>query len=157
MALLSLISTGAHAGSDGSVDLLEGRLKIRFSVPAEKSKGSFQLRAILEKHGFKNDEGFVRTGEALAPLEIYNYLYENGRYVFNVYLPVKDRSLFASFGEHGSLSFGGIAARRLFDVVKLYLPRREDLANLEQYKITEHSYCDRTVAEPAQYRCRIEN
>jgi hypothetical protein len=151
----SLLSNVALAEAGGSAALIDGRLKVQFSVQKEQSKGSFQLRSILQRHGFQEEDGFVRTGNALAPLEIYNYLYEDGRYVFTLYLPVDGRKFFVSFNEKGFVSFSGPAAKALFDVVKLYAPRT-GVEHLEQYKWTEGSYCDRTTQGDAAYRCWIE-
>jgi hypothetical protein len=151
----SLLSNGAHAGPGGSAELVDGRLKVQFSMQKNLSGGSFQLRSILLRHGFREEDGFVRTGNVLAPLEIYNYLYEDGRYVFTLYLPVDGQKFFVSFGEKGFVSFSGPAAKALFDVVKLYAPRT-GVENLEQYKWAKGSYCDRTKQGEVAYRCWIE-
>ena len=141
----------------GSVELIEGRLKIQFRLQKEHSQGSYQLRHILEQHGFQNEDGTVRTNDALAPLEIYNYLYDSGDYVFTIFLPVDDNGFFISFGPKGFISFSGVAAQRLFDVIKNYL-LRIDINNLEKYKWGEGpywSYCDKTKTGSLEYRCWI--
>lgn len=159
--LAHFFSSFALANSGGSISLEDGRLKVQLGVQKEDSRGLYQLRSILELHGFQNEGGFeneggfVKTGEALAPLEIYNYLYDNGHYVFTIYLPVDDEKLFVSFAKKGFLSFKGIAARKLFEVVKLYVPRK-DINNLEQYQWTDHAYCDKTKSGPIKYRCFID-
>ncbi len=153
VAVLVLVISGVSvASSGGSVELIDGRLKVQFGLDRKQSRGSYQLRSILEKHGFKNDGGFVRTRDALAPLEIYNYLYDNGSYVFTIFLPIEDEKLFVSFNEKGFVSLIGVAAQRLFEIVKLYV-HRSDINNLEQYNWTNHAYCDRTKSGEIKYRC----
>jgi hypothetical protein len=155
--LLSLfvLANFANAESGGSAELVGSRIKIQYRLQSKDSKGSFQLRNILERNGFKNEDGFVETHNALAPLELYNYLYDNGTYAFTIFLPVNDPKLFVSFDEKGFVAFEGEAAKKLFEVLKVSVPR-DDLTNLEQYKFTPSSYCDRSLTEPAQYRCWID-
>lgn len=152
---LLLTTTVAYSSSGGTVELEKGRLKIQFPVQSEVSKGSFELREILEKHGFQNNEGFVRTGSALAPLELYNFLYEDGKFVFTIFIPADEKKLFVSLSENGFISFGGVAAEKLFEVVKHHLPVRT-INNLIQYQWGESSYCDKTISAPVAYRCVIQ-
>ena len=145
----------ALANPGGSAQIVDGRLKVQLSINSGLSQGSYQLRSILIQSGFQNDDGFVKTAKALAPLEIYNYLYDDGRYVFTIFLPVDDKGLFVSYDEKGFVSFTGVAAQRLFDVIKLIVPR-DGLTNLEQYKWTDSSYCDKTTSGAVEYRCWID-
>jgi hypothetical protein len=108
------LSNYAFAHHEGDIEISKGRIKLQFRLKKDQSLGSFQLRSILEKHGFKNEGGFVRTREALAPLEIYNYLYEDGKYVFTIFVPVSDKT-FAHFSDTGFLTFEGVAAQKLFE------------------------------------------
>ncbi len=148
------LSNLAFGEAGGSAEIINKRMKVQFRVQSEQSHGSFALRAILEKHGFKNNNGYVKTGEALAPLEIYNYLYEDGTYVFTIFLPFDDTA-YVLFYDKGFLAFSGQAAKKLFDLVKLYLPRT-DINNLEQYRWNDsNGYCDKTLEEPSAYRCWI--
>ena len=150
------ISLAAEASSKtGSVSLEEdGRIKIQIGLSRSSSQGSFELGSILEKYGFLNEEGFVRTRNALTPLEIYNYLYENGKYVFTILLPADEGRFFVSMGENGFISIEGIGAQRLFEVVKKHA-RRTHLTHLEQYAWGK-SYCDKTLTASAEYRCMIQ-
>lgn len=155
--LLSLalgLSSFAYADVNGTTDMSDGRMKVQFHINKDQSHGSFYLRSILEQAGFRNENGFVRTGDALAPLELYNYLYENGHYVFTIFLPV-DSKAFVAYSDNGFVSFYGLGAKKLFDLVKQYLPR-VDVNNLEQYRWQDGNYCDKTVnEEPAHYRCWV--
>ena len=134
ITFLSLTSTSLAAMPSGSVELIDGRLKVQFSVLKDQSKGTFQLRSILEQDGFKNDDGFVKTDAALAPLEIYNYLYENGTYVFTIFLPVNDKEFFVAFGDSGFVSFSGLAAQKLFEVVKRHVSQ-DDLSDARPFLV----------------------
>lgn len=142
------------AFADGNIEMVDGRAKVQFRVPSPDSQGSFELRSLLQKDGYVAQDGFVKTGSALFPLELYNYLYENGDYVFTVYLPV-DSHFFVSFGSLGFVSFSGSAAKKLFEVVSRHVPR-DEVQSLEQYKWGRNSYCDRTLDGSSQYRCFIE-
>ena len=150
-----LLSDLAVASPGGSAELIDGRLKIQLNMQKELSQGSYQLRSILQQAGFKNDDGFVRTGQTLAPLEIYNNLYDDGKYVFTINLPVDDKTLFVSYDAKGFVSFGGLAAQKLFELLKLYVTRN-DVNNLEQYKWTNTSYCDKSKTGTLEYRCWID-
>lgn len=140
----------------GSAEIVNGRLEVVFQVDRDQSLGTYQLREILEKAGFKEEGGFVRTKEALAPLEIYNYLYTTGpnagRYDFTIILPL-DQHSYATFGKRGAVSFQGTAAQKLFEVVKLYATKNE-LPLVEQYTWSD-SFCDRTKSGEVFYRCYI--
>ena len=151
-SLLLFLFTSFQSFAAGSVELVDGRLKVQFRIDKNKSNGSFQLRSILEKHGFPNENGFVRTRKALAPLEIYNYLYDHGLYAFTIFLPIDDEKFFLSLDQKGFISINGIAAQRLFNVVKHYVSRR-DINNLEQYNWAKGAYCDRTKSGEIKYRC----
>ncbi|MCY4644151.1 MAG: hypothetical protein OXB88_05985 [Bacteriovoracales bacterium] len=161
MALCLSIPFLSHLALAQSAQIEDGRLKIQTHLWQEESEGSYQLRHILVQHGFQIEdgfgkgEGFVRTREAFSPLEIYNYLYNDGLYAFTIFLPVDDNEPFVAFGEGGFISFEGIAARKLFEVVRLYVPLNDNSnPNLEQYEWS-NSYCDKTRREPITYRCWI--
>ncbi|MGZ3693562.1 MAG: hypothetical protein ACXWQO_05185 [Bdellovibrionota bacterium] len=156
LAALFLAVSGSAMAVGGSTELVGNRIRTQIRLKKDESKGSFALRAILENNGFKNDDGFVETGDSLAPLEIDNYLYDNGNYVFTILVPVTDSKLFVAHQDKGFISFGGEAAKKLFEVLKVSVPR-DELKNLEQYKFTDSSYCDKTVSGPEEYRCWIDN
>lgn len=161
LLILSMLG-GFQAMADSGrahVMMHKGRVKFQFSIDSNESKGSFAVRSMLEKEGFANDNGFVATKDALAPLEIYNYLYDDGNYVFTIMLPPQDANFFVDFNLK-NISFYGSAAEKLFEVVKNY-GARSSYTDLEQYQwgntgVREVNYCDKNLlTSPPEYRCRI--
>jgi hypothetical protein len=137
----------------------EGRVKIQFSLPKEESQGSFELRSILENHGFKDVGGQVSTNEELSPLEIYNYLYEDGNYVFTVLLPLDDSDFYCSFNYLQLVSFRGTSARKLWEVLSLQLPKADN-EYVERYEwgaSNNKNYCykSRPAEGSPEYSCSI--
>lgn len=159
LALISLVlsSFTIMAGDPERAHVMmdNGRVKFQFSIESAHSQGSFELRSLLEKEGYVNENGFVATKDSLLPFEIYNYLYDDGTYVFTIMLPPNDARFFVDFNLK-SISFYGQAAEKLFGVVKKHLPQAAN-SYLEQYQwgSQEVNYCDKTLTAPFEYRCRI--
>lgn len=138
----------------------EKRVKIQVALPSQESKGSFELRAILERQGFNAENGFVGTDNTLYPLEIYNYLYTEGTYtglyVLNIIMPL-DADFFVSFTNPQFLSMKGLAAQKLWEVLRDQMqPVFEGIVERYEWKTSgELNYCYKTISGPTEYSCFI--
>lgn len=154
-----LIGIAGHSADRAEVHMQGGRVEIQFSIPSNQSQGAFELRNILLAHNFENDEGIVDTKEELYPLKLYNYLYEDGTFVFSIILPPDDSDLSVTFSGVKFIAFNGLAAQKLFQIVKQHRPRYDfEGSTIEQYRWgTEENvnYCDKTKEAPIEYRCFI--
>lgn len=144
LILLALATVqSAQANFSGSAEARDGRIRIQYRMMKDEKQGAFVLRNILEKHGYKKDAGgYVRTGNDLFPLEVETYLYDDGNYVFTLYLPVES-DFYALYNQPGFVAFQGEAAKQLFQLVKQHLPKQNtDLVELYQWGENGNSACN---------------